>query len=610
MEPKLTRPLFLLAAILILVTSCTSEPDQPNILWIITDDQRADALACYNRAVNGVDESPLGYVESPSIDRLAEEGVLFVNSYCNSPACAPSRTSMHLGQYPHHNGEYAFIQTHTLPDFVKPVLPEILREHGYSTAMFGKSGVYIFQWGPGQTYDYMPFYDHREDHQRDLARKGFGDWSRVPDSETFWFPDGSNVPLARGTWESLNDEEKAERKAFDQRLDILRAYTRSQTGLIIGGVSPMPASRTNDAYILRAFQRYLEHKDAAYETFAGVPADGPDTGKPLMVHLGFHFPHTPILPPANVRERFSDKMYEIPEFDLSELDRLPPQLKEYYRKMKTHDMSYEENQQFIRDYYAFCAYGDSLVGEAVRAFQSYSEEQGREYLVLIVCGDHGWHLGEQGIGAKFGPYDYSNHTAVLAISSDKECFPPGTVNRNFVEFVDFSPTMLAAAGIELESGEWDYLDGIDLAGVAGGTIPPREYVLGEANVVFGPRAYIRGVDFAFSMRTREWNGQPSRRNPPNKNIKWALETSRENAEMALYDLRVDPMERSNVAYEEEYAELADWFREKLGNIVLGDGRVECVWSEENTYNISNFATGADDKVLDIPEEIIPGIGER
>ena len=63
----------------------------PNILWIVTDDHRPDSVRAYNRAVYGKDESPLGYVESPNIDRLASEGVLFTRAMCNSPACGPWR---------------------------------------------------------------------------------------------------------------------------------------------------------------------------------------------------------------------------------------------------------------------------------------------------------------------------------------------------------------------------------------------------------------------------------------------------------------------------------------------------------------------------------------
>ncbi|MDU0352843.1 hypothetical protein RS130_01925 [Paraglaciecola aquimarina] len=58
---------------------------KPNILWILTDDQRADSIAAVNLALRGTKESELGYVESPNLDALAEEGVLFPLAYNQSP---------------------------------------------------------------------------------------------------------------------------------------------------------------------------------------------------------------------------------------------------------------------------------------------------------------------------------------------------------------------------------------------------------------------------------------------------------------------------------------------------------------------------------------------
>ena len=75
--------------------------------------------------------------------------------------------------------------------------------------------------------------------------------------------------------------------------------------------------------------------------------------------------------------------------------------------------------------------------------------------------------------------------------------------------------------------------------------------------------------------------------------------------MSLYDLRVDPLERVNVADHEPYTKLAAFFREKLGNIVLGDGRVECDWTQESTFHVSNFASGAHARKLDIPAGVVP-----
>jgi hypothetical protein len=88
-------------------------------------------------------------------------------------------------------------------------------------------------------------------------------------------------------------------------------------------------------------------------------------------------------------------------------------------------------------------------------------------------------------------------------------------------------------------------------------------------------------------------------------VRWALQAPRDQVELALFDLRVDPNEQNNVANDERYVGLADWFRNKLGRIVLGDGRVESDWTKENSYAISDFATGAHDGKLDIPPNVIP-----
>jgi arylsulfatase A-like enzyme len=266
----------------------------------------------------------------------------------------------------------------------------------------------------------------------------------------------------------------------------------------------------------------------------------------------------------------------------------------------------EETQMAMRDYYAFCAYGDSLIGQAVTEFKEYCAKNNQEYLIIYTVGDHGWHLGEQGIEAKFTPYRQSVHNAAIVVSSDKTKFPAGKVYRDIVEYVDFAPTILAAGGVNIHDQQYDYLDGEDLAEVLAGTAKKREYALGEMNLVCGPRAYIRSEDFAFSMRSRPENVKP-KEGSLNENVKWAMECPVEKAELALYDLRSDPLERDNVAGDPEYKELAAWFRTKLGNIVLGDGRVECDWDKKNSYNISTFAEGADDKKLDIPRKLIPKI---
>ncbi|WP_201767226.1 sulfatase-like hydrolase/transferase [Rhodopirellula sallentina] len=601
-----------------LPTATCSEPtrDLPNILWVITDDQRPDSLACFNRAVRGSDESDLGFVSSPNVDRLAAEGVLFSNAYCNSPGCAPSRGSMITGRYPFRNGIYGFEQTHNAVSTFRPVIPQVMKGQGYHTALFGKSGYYIFDWGPGLTWSDIGFWDFEVDAKNDLQRNGLTDWYRdkrrrqingkmkvVGTEDRFYYPDGSVVSvLVDG---DLDDEELAQRERIERELDIL--HTVSGAGHIVGGRSSQPPEKTLDGYTVDEFGRFLENVGRSYKTGYGETVDGPASDRPVFLNVGFHFPHTPVLPPQEYRDRFEGKNYRVPKFDLNELQRLPPQLKTLHAKNRFDDLSPSAKQQAIRDYYAFCAFGDAMVGVAVERFKGFCKKRSQEYLIVYVCGDHSWHLGEQGIESKFGPYDHSNHNAVIVVSSDKSQFPPGTVCDDFVEFVDFAPTFFEAAGCDTTKAEFEHLDGVSLQRTFSGDVVKRAYVLGEMNHVYGPRAYLRSRDFAFSMRTRFKNGKPGSGYRPNQNIRWALDAPKSDVELALFDLRVDPEERVNVAGDERYAALAEFLRKKLGEIVLGDRRLEVNWKQEDDYAISDFALGSDDKELSIPDTIVPEV---
>ncbi|SMP43759.1 Arylsulfatase A [Neorhodopirellula lusitana] len=600
---------------LLLSTSSAEQPhsDQPNILWVITDDHRADSIQAYNRETRGQDHSELGYVSSPSADALAQQGVLFTRAYCNSPGCAPSRTSMHFGMYPHHSGQYGFESGHQSADFCKPMFPTLIAQQGYQTAHFGKSGFASFDWSERKlkkTTCYQTTVDQKELYANERV-----DWfhhktwsnGKADGDEAFWaMPDGGiyiRTPL-NGSQAAVD---LAKKTRVEKELDLLYRLG-DRDGLVIGGVSPQPTAETQDGNIVSAFSDYLIHAGESYQTPWGRELDGATNDKPVFVNLGFHFPHTPVLPSQEFRDQFAGKTYKIPEFSKDELKKLPPQLVQWFKKTNFVDMDAADQQQAIRDYYAFCAMGDFLVGQAVEQFKLFSEKQHRDYVILYVIGDHGWHLGEQGGESKFAPYDTSNHCAVIAVSSDGERYPANTVCDAPIEFVDFAPTFLNLAGADLTQSQFAHLDGRPIDETLSGDWQ-RDYVIGEMNHHIGPRAYLRSGDFAFSMRVREKNGQPGTKwgHPPGEGVRWALDAPPNDVELALFDLRVDPNEHDNVANDTEYIGLADWFRKKLGNIVLGDGRVECDWTQPNRYTISNFAKGAHDGKLAIPADLIPSV---
>lgn len=588
---------------------------KPNILWIITDDQRADALACWNRATTGKSESALGYVSSPNIDKLAEEGTLFVNSFCNSPVSAPSRASMHTGRYPHHSGIYAFELAHNTNDYAKPLTPQVMMEAGYQTTLFGKLGTRIYKFNTPMRFQEdpeNPLYHQKVAMEDDIERKYLSDYThitlfgkdQIPGTIHAWnFADGRQekyyVKVNNG---EVSQEDIDKKMAIRKELDMVIMPTNPGQE-IISGVSPMPTEGTRDGMIAKEFISYFDHENESYNITCGRKINGVNPDKPQFINLGFHFPHTPVLPSEEYREKFMDKTYKVPEVSDEEIAKIPKQLVNSW--LKTHDMrslSDRDKQQMIRDYYAFCAMGDKLLGETVDRFKRYCDEHDQPYVIILACGDHGWHLGEQGVTYKASNFIKSNQTAVIAVSSDKSLFPAGKVVTDILEYVDFAPTFFEMAGYDTSDERFSYLDGRDLVPIAHGDGERRDYTIGATTVSGGHRSYLRGHEFAFSMRTR-----PNKKLGLNEDVKWALNCSAEDAEMALYDLRVDPLERNNVAYDKEYAKLAEWFRKKLGTIVLGDNRVECDWNKQNVYEISSFAVGADDKKLDIPKKIVPKV---
>ena len=116
----------LLLFILIISYSCKKENlNQPNIIVFIADDVSWDDIGSYGN----------NFVKTPNIDKLANDGIRFTNTYLTTSSCSPSRNSIITGRYPHNTGA---AELHTEPPLDMISLPEILKENGYYTLQAGK----------------------------------------------------------------------------------------------------------------------------------------------------------------------------------------------------------------------------------------------------------------------------------------------------------------------------------------------------------------------------------------------------------------------------------------------------------------------------------------
>jgi N-acetylglucosamine-6-sulfatase len=112
--------------LLFLLTAFTLHAaSKPNVLFILCDDLRPDALGCYGSK----------HVKTPHIDQLASEGVRFANTFCTTSLCSPSRASILSGLYAHTHGV-----TNNFTEYPNgmPSFPSVLHDAGYATAYFGK----------------------------------------------------------------------------------------------------------------------------------------------------------------------------------------------------------------------------------------------------------------------------------------------------------------------------------------------------------------------------------------------------------------------------------------------------------------------------------------
>ncbi len=110
-----------------LVGCSGSDTGRPNLIFILTDDQQLDALSTY-------DTFP--WLETPNLDALAAEGVVFENAFVTTSLCSPSRASFLTGTYANQHGVVVNAYVDPAPEL--PLYPSLLQQAGYETAYIGK----------------------------------------------------------------------------------------------------------------------------------------------------------------------------------------------------------------------------------------------------------------------------------------------------------------------------------------------------------------------------------------------------------------------------------------------------------------------------------------
>lgn len=376
-------------------------PTQPNILWICSDQQRYDTISALGNSL----------IRTPNIDQLAERGVTFTQTYCQSPVCTPSRASFLTGRYPRttrcrQNGQ-------TIPADER-LLPRMLRDHGYRSGLSGK--LHLSSCSGGKV-------EQRIDDGYDVFH-----WSHHPD------PD----------WEA-NDYQRWLREKGVAWKDIYPSREERDT-------SSDP--RTGEPYgpyvwpgVPEEFHQTTWCAEMAIEFIKE------NAGRPWLFSVNMFDPHHPFDPPAEYLHRYRPDQMPLPKYRPGELDNKPryQQLDHEWAHndvggMHVATLSPREQQKITAAYYAMVELIDTQVGRMVDALEQTGQ---LENTIVIFMSDHGEMLGDHGLYLK-GPHFYEQAVHVPLIISWPQQFQADTRCEELVELVDLAPTLLESCSIEIE----------------------------------------------------------------------------------------------------------------------------------------------------------------
>ncbi|MEX2671774.1 MAG: sulfatase/phosphatase domain-containing protein [Phycisphaeraceae bacterium] len=467
-------------------------PERPNIIFIFTDDHASHAISAYGSKIN----------QTPNLDRLADEGMLFRNVFVTNSICAPSRAVLLTGKPSHLNGQ---LTNRERFDGEQQTFPKLLQKAGYNTAIIGKwhlgsdpTGFDHWSVLPGQGHYYNP--DFRTAEGR-VNRTGYVT-DIITDDCLAWLESGRDAdkPFL------LMYHHKAPHREWMPGPDHLTLYD--------DGDLPEPATLFDD-YADRsaaASQQEMEidrHMFLGYDLKVPPTADSSDREKQMWRHNAYH--------------RMNDEQK-------AAWDAAYGPKNEAFREANLEGKALLrwKYQRYVKDYLRTIASVDDNIGRVM----DYLEETGLdENTIVVYASDQGFYLGDHGWYDKRFIYEESLRTPLII--KWPGVTKPGSENTDMVSNLDWAATLLDVAGVTVP----DDMQGRSLAPLLRGQTPDD----------WRDSVYYHYYEFpAVHMVNRHYGVRTQR---------YKLIHFYQLGEWEMYDLEADPDELRSIYDDPNYAEV-------------------------------------------------------
>ncbi|MEZ5649750.1 MAG: sulfatase-like hydrolase/transferase [Burkholderiaceae bacterium] len=496
----------------------TRTTERPNILFIITDQQRADWLGCTGHPV----------LRTPNIDRIAAGGTVFDRAYVGNPVCMPNRASLMTGRLSSVTGVRQ--NGNPLPPFMT-TFTEVLSAGGYDTALIGKAHFQTFTEIPAPIGS-NPAGAGRLANAVDIGpdtgfvSESIAGWrARGPDVVRlpYYGFDHADLVTFHGDMTGGAHEHWLRQQVPD--LDALRG---PHNGLPHDYTCPqalrtaLPEALYSTSYVKMRALEYLN--DAARRE------------RPFFAFVSFPDPHHPFTPPGRYWDMYRPEDMVLPD-NLGGHVRAPRSLDWIFAQevvdgpdslmpqtFVTGAMRLNERQ--LREAMALTCGMTAMIDDAVGEILDALERNGQDRDTIIVfTSDHGDYMGDHGLILKGGPH-FQSLIRVPLLIKDPRRVAQCARTQALASTLDMAPTILAMAGLT----PFADIQGIDLGPVLDGATPSRDALLIEEDSY---DVDLFGLNGQYRARTLQTG-------------RYRLTTYLGERWGELYDLQEDPLERVNL----------------------------------------------------------------